>query len=130
MFIAQIQNFLFSIQSCEGDKLNSYGGNLTLAHSGVGRGQAIKSSTAIMTGNRLTLHYIREQRNNQETKIFLTEKDWVRIDLEGPIPATKEDMIKVLSDIQVMKNKSNCGQNIITKSSFRFSTSEQQQEQT
>jgi len=58
----------------KGDKLNSYGGNLTLAHSGVGRGQAIKSSTAIMTGNRLTIHYIREQRNNQETKIFLTKR--------------------------------------------------------
>ena len=86
-----------------GDKIKSYGGNITLEQSGVGSGQSIKSSTAIMTGNRLTLHYIREQRDDSVTKILLTEKDWVKLEFGVPTPATKEDLIKVLSDIQVIE---------------------------
>ena len=69
---------------------------------GIGYGQAIKSSTAIMTGNRLTLHYIREQREDTVTKILFTEKDWVKLEFGVPTPATKEDFMKVLSDIQVI----------------------------
>ena len=74
-----------------------------MEQSWVGSGQSIKSSTAIMTGNRLTLHYIREQREDSITKILLTEKDWVKLEFGVPTPATKEDFIKVLSDIQVNK---------------------------
>ena len=87
-----------------GDKIKSYGGNITLEQSGVGSGQSIKSSTAIMTGNRLTLHYIREQRDDSMTKILLTEKDWVKLEFGVPTPATKEDLMKVLSDIQVIED--------------------------
>ena len=80
-----------------GDKLSSYGGNLTLHQDGEGSGESVKSSSAILTGNRVSLHYIRDTG----TSISLAEKDWVRIDNGAPVPATREDMLRVLSDIQV-----------------------------
>ena len=80
-----------------GDKLSSYGGNLTLLQDGEGSGESVKSSSAILTGNRVSLHYIRDSG----TSISLAEKDWVRIDNGAPVPATREDMLRVLSDIQV-----------------------------
>ena len=83
-----------------GDKLSSYGGNLTLHQDGEGRGKRVKSSSAILTGNRVSLHYIRDTG----TSISLAEKDWVRIDNGALLPATKEDMLRVLSDIQVKRD--------------------------
>ena len=63
----------------KGDKLNSYGGNVTLDQTRItsGRGEPIKSSTAILTGNRFTLHYIRDQDNEGPTHIQLTEKEGI-----------------------------------------------------
>ena len=87
--------------SMSGDKLSSYGGNLTLDQDGEGRGERVKTSSAILTGNRMSLHYIRDLGATAETRISLAEKDWVRIENGAPVPATREDMLRVLSDIQV-----------------------------
>ena len=84
-----------------------------------------------MTGNRLTLHYIKEQREDSKTKILLTEKDWVKLEFGVPTPATKEDFIKVLSDIQVNKQISRCLITYLRKAIlyFRFFTYELQLKQ-
>ena len=74
---------------------------MTLDQTGEGRGERVKSSSAILTGNRASLHYIRDLGAAGETRISLVEKDWVRIDNGAPIPATREDMLRVLADIQV-----------------------------
>ena len=74
---------------------------MTLDQTGEGRGERVKSSSAILTGNRASLHYIRDLGPAGETRISLVEKDWVRIDNGAPVPATREDMLRVLSDIQV-----------------------------
>ena len=72
-------------------------------HGVQGGRQLIRSSTAIMTGNRLVIHYIREQRDNEDTVIGLQERDWVRIEHDDKvIAATKEDILKVLSDVQTI----------------------------
>ena len=81
--------------------MSSYGGNLTLDQGGEGRGERVKSSSAILTGNRASLHYIRDLGAAGETRISLAEKDWVRIENGAPVPATREVMLRVLGDIQV-----------------------------
>ena len=81
--------------------MSSYGGNLSLVQEGDGQGGSIKSSTAIMTGNRASLHYIPDPEEAGVTRISLAERDWVRLDKGAPVPATRADMLRVLSDIQV-----------------------------
>ena len=64
----------------------------------------IKSSVAIISGNRLTLHCIRDHDpDTDNTLIRLHEDDWVRVESDDTVvPVSKEDMMKVLSNIRII----------------------------
>ena len=88
-----------------GNKISSYGGNLTVRQGGEGRGRRIQESLAIIRGGGVSLHYLSDQpvRRDTITLISLTEQDWVSQEEEGVTrPATREEMLRVLSNIEVM----------------------------
>ena len=60
----------------------------------------MRGSAAIITGNRVTLHY-RGGGGGAVTRLPLAERGWVRLEGGRPAPATRQDMERVLADIQV-----------------------------
>ena len=81
------------------NKLSSYGGNLTVSQDGEGRGQRLRGSVAILSGNQVTLHYNPPQSG---PSILLTERDWLREEGGRLRPATREDMLRALSDLRII----------------------------
>ena len=62
----------------------------------------MRGSAAIITGNRVTLHYLGGGGGGGAvTRLPLAERGWVRLDAGRPAPATRQDMERVLADIQV-----------------------------
>ena len=87
-----------------GNKISSYGGNLTVRQGGAGRGRRMQESLAIMRGGGgVSLHYLRHQpvQGDTNTSIPLTERDWVRAEDGGTRPASRQDMLRVLANIEV-----------------------------
>ena len=92
-----------------GNKISSYGGNLTVRQGGAGRGKRMQESLAIMRGAGVTLHYLSQQpvREDTTTSISLTERDWVREEDGVTRPATRQDMLRVLANIEVRPGQGN-----------------------
>lgn len=89
-----------------GNKLSSYGGNLTVRQGGAGRGRRLQESVAIIRGGGgVSLHYLGHHHQpvtaDTTTNISLTEQDWVRTEDGETRPATRQDMLRVLSNIEV-----------------------------
>ena len=90
-----------------GSKLGAYGGNLTTIQRGVGKGDTVKDSTVIMSGNGVTLHYglgseEDSGENDENKRIMLKEDGWFVLKNGVPQPATREEFMKVLSNIKVI----------------------------
>eukprot|EP00092_Neocalanus_flemingeri_P030526 GFUD01033144.1.p1 GENE.GFUD01033144.1~~GFUD01033144.1.p1 ORF type:complete len:1379 (+),score=380.56 GFUD01033144.1:81-4217(+) len=88
-----------------GSKLTAYGGNLTVFQRAVFSGEPVEDSEVIMTGNGLNLHYglgggPRTSGQEEKNKIMLKEDGWFVLNSGVPVPATKEEFIKVLSNIE------------------------------
>ena len=93
-----------------GSKLSAYGGNLTIMQRAVGRGEPVQDSQVIMRGNGLTVHYGNggeSQASGKEemNQIMLKEDGWFVLDSGVPVPATREEFMKVLSNIEVTNNR-------------------------
>ena len=89
-----------------GSKLTAYGGNLTVFQRALFRGEPVQDSEVIMTGNGLNLHYglgggPRSSGKEEKNKIMLMEDGWFVLNSGVPVPATREDFMKVLSNIEV-----------------------------
>ena len=93
-----------------GNKISSYGGNLTVRQAGAGRGRRMQESLAIMRGAGVSLHYLSDQpvTGDTTTSIPLTERDWVRVEDGMTRPATRQDMLRVLSNIEVSSGPGKC----------------------
>ena len=95
-----------------GNKLGAYGGNITVMQRAVFRGDAVDDSEVIMTGNGLTLHYSPEGGSRasrasevpEKNQFMLTEKGWFVLNTGVPVPATRDQMLAVLSNIEVTTN--------------------------
>ena len=62
----------------------------------------MRGSAAIITGNRVTLHYLGGGGGGGAvTRLPLAERGWVRLEGGRSAPATRQDMERVLADIQV-----------------------------
>ena len=90
-----------------GSKLGAYGGNLTTIQRGVGKGDTVKDSTVIMSGNGVTLHYglgseEDSGENDENKRIMMKEDGWFVLKNGVPQPATREEFMKVLSNIKVI----------------------------
>ena len=69
----------------------------------------MQESVAIMRGGGVTLHYLGQQQQlvmeDTTTSISLTERDWVRGEDGVTRPATRQDMLRVLANIEVREGK-------------------------
>lgn len=89
-----------------GSKLGAYGGHMTVVQRGVGSGEPVRDSSVIMTGNGLTVHYglgggTDEEEKEENTRVLLKEDGWFTLKNGVPLPATREEFMKVLSNIEV-----------------------------
>ena len=91
-----------------GNKIGSYGGNMTVLQKFTTKSQQgipLVDSDALMIGNGVSLHFkFDEQRvpNVQErNKIPMYEQGWFSL-RGGRSPATREDFLKVLSNIEAL----------------------------
>ena len=89
-----------------GNKLTAYGGNLTVFHRSIFSGSSVEDSEVIMTGGGLELHYglgagpfmSGEEHRSQFT---MKEMGWFVLNSGVPVPATKAQFMRVLSNIEV-----------------------------
>ena len=89
-----------------GNKLTAYAGNLTVFHRSIFSGSSVEDSEVIMKGAGLELHYglgagpflSGEEHRSQFT---MTEAGWFVLNSGVPVPATKSQFMKVLSNIEV-----------------------------
>ena len=90
-----------------GNKLTAYGGNLTIFHRAEFSGDPLADSEVIMRGRDGTiLHYglgTEARMSDRETRdsFMLTEAGWFVINSGSPVPATRQDFLSVLADIEV-----------------------------
>jgi len=92
-----------------GNKVSSYGGNMTVLQKFVTkseRGIPLMDSDVIMIGNGASLHYSFEGErvpNEQEkNKVPIYENGWFSLMGGVRSPATREDFLKVLSNIETI----------------------------
>ena len=92
-----------------GNKLTSYGGNLTILHRPVFSGKPFQDSEVIMRGsNGLVLHYglgagPRTSGSGVKDSFMMTETGWFVLNSGIPVPASRTDFLSVLADIQVIE---------------------------
>ena len=70
----------------------------------------MQESVAIIRGGGVTLHYQGQQqpvRQDTTTSIPLTERDWVSAEDGVTRPATRQDMLRVLANIEVSEGTGN-----------------------
>ena len=71
------------------------------------KGEKVKDSTVIMSGNGVTLHYglggeEDSGEDNENKRIMLKETGWFVLKNGVPQQATREEFMKVLSNIKVI----------------------------
>ena len=90
-----------------GNRLGSYGGNLTIIQRYVSSGPNVKPDPAvIIVGGGINLVYPesnmeREYGRERKYKIPILETDWMVENMGRETPATRENMLNALSDVQV-----------------------------
>ncbi|KAG1651176.1 Basement membrane-specific heparan sulfate proteoglycan core protein [Nymphon striatum] len=89
-----------------GNKLTSYGGKLqyTLRYTASSDGSSFSDADIQISGNGMRILFVNSLQSppNEEYAyiIDLTEKEWQLVDLEGPRPATREDFMMVLANVE------------------------------
>ncbi|XP_075540319.1 terribly reduced optic lobes isoform X23 [Dermacentor variabilis] len=91
-----------------GNKLTSYGGLLryTQRFTADSDGETYSDADVQITGNGVTIFYVNiPPLPPSETRMFevtLREDKWQRVDSRGPTVATREDIMKVLANVEVL----------------------------
>jgi len=92
-----------------GNKIGSYGGNMTVFQKFTTKsqeGKPLVDSDALMIGNGASLHYKFEGRRvpnvEERNKIPLYEQGWFSLRGGARTPATREDFLKILSNIEAI----------------------------
>ena len=104
-----------------GNKLTTYGGNLTIFHRAEFSGDPLKDSEVIMRGRDGTvLHYglgAEARLSDRETRdsFMLTEAGWFVINSGSPVPATRQEFLSVLADIEVRQRSDVGGSSAVVR---------------
>ncbi|KAK8760073.1 hypothetical protein V5799_028660, partial [Amblyomma americanum] len=91
-----------------GNKLTSYGGLLryTQRFTADSDGETYSDADVQITGNGVTIFYVNipplPPSETRTFEIVLREAKWQRVDSRGPTVATREDIMKVLANIEVL----------------------------
>lgn len=84
-----------------GKQLNSYGANLSYSIESTGSGP-LRGEDVVIRGNGLTLSWVRntETTGSHVDVVPLIEGQWNNVNRNGVYPATRHDLLTVLSDIE------------------------------
>ncbi|CAN7986822.1 unnamed protein product [Ixodes hexagonus] len=91
-----------------GNKLASYGGVLryTQQYTAEPDGETYSDADVQITGNGVTIFYVNipplPPSETRTFEIVLREARWQRVDSRGPTVATREDIMKVLANVEVL----------------------------
>ncbi|KAL3228172.1 hypothetical protein MRX96_004084 [Rhipicephalus microplus] len=91
-----------------GNKLASYGGGLryTQRFTADSDGETYSDADVQITGNGVTIFYVNipplPPSEMRTFEILLREDKWQRVDSRGPTVATREDIMKVLANVEVL----------------------------
>ncbi|KAL1421369.1 hypothetical protein MTO96_000452 [Rhipicephalus appendiculatus] len=91
-----------------GNKLASYGGVLryTQRFTADSDGETYSDADVQITGNGVTIFYVNipplPPSEMRTFEILLREDQWQRVDSRGPTVATREDIMKVLANVEVL----------------------------
>lgn len=84
-----------------GNQILSYGGALrfVLRNAKVS-GQYVVDKDVILNGNGVSLFWSRQDSADEINKVNLYESEWQSIERDGPRPASRADLLSVLSNLQ------------------------------
>lgn len=91
-----------------GNKLTSYGGLLryTQRFTADSDGETYSDADVQITGNGVTIFYVNipplPPSETRTFEILLREAKWQRVDSRGPTVATREDIMRVLANVEVL----------------------------
>jgi Laminin B (Domain IV)/Laminin EGF domain len=97
-----------------GNLILSYGGNLEVKLKTDGSGAYTPDQDVIIKGNNVVLFYTRDNYEEETYKVPLIESSWKTQNRGGPRPATRSELLTVLSDVE----------SILIRASLRSYTSE------
>jgi Laminin B (Domain IV)/Laminin EGF domain len=97
-----------------GNLVMSYGGNLQITQRTDGNGRYVDDQDVIIKGNGITLFYTRPDYEIETYSIPFVESAWQTQNRNGPRPASRSDLLTVLSNVQ----------SILVRASLRSYTSE------
>lgn len=83
-----------------GNLLMSYGGRLTFTQRTDGNGRYIEDQDIIIKGNGITLGHSRPDLEVDTYSVKLVESEWQTLHRQGPRPASRADLITVLSNVE------------------------------
>lgn len=97
-----------------GNLILSYGGNLKITQITDGNGRWVDDQDVIIRGGGITIHYTRHNYDEQTYSVPLLESEWQTQNRNGPRPASRADLLTVLSNVE----------SILVRASLRSYTSE------
>jgi hypothetical protein len=83
-----------------GNLILSYGGDLKITQRTDGTGKYTEDVDVHIRGNGLTLFYTRQNYDNETYSVPLKERYWQTQNHNGPRPASRSDLLTVLSNVQ------------------------------
>ncbi|XP_037037177.1 basement membrane-specific heparan sulfate proteoglycan core protein isoform X11 [Bradysia coprophila] len=83
-----------------GNQILSYGGSLNFTTRNVADGEYVPDQDVILTGNGLTLFWTRRYYVEGADSVRLIESEWQSVERSGTRPASRSDLLTVLSDLQ------------------------------
>lgn len=86
-----------------GNLILSYGGKLTYTQRTDGTGRFIEDQDIIIKGNGLTLAHSRASLEDNTYSVRFTESEWQTLQRNGPRPATRADILTVLSNVESIR---------------------------
>lgn len=97
-----------------GNLILSYGSNLIITQRTDGNGQYTPDTDVIIKGNGITLYHTRSNYDEETFRVPLEESEWQSQNRNGPRPASRSDLLTVLSNVD----------SILIRASLRSYTSE------
>lgn len=97
-----------------GNLILSYGGNLKITQRTDGSGPFLDDQDVIIKGSNIVLFYSRDNYDDETYSVPLLESHWQTQNRNGPRPASRADLLTVLSNVE----------NVLVRASLRSYTSE------
>lgn len=83
-----------------GNLIASYGGHIEFELNADGNGRDVEDQDVIIKGNGITLFHVRHDLSDNQVRVPFIESEWMTQNRVGPRPATRSDLLSVLSNVE------------------------------